>query len=43
MALIKCSECGQKLDKNSTVCPNCGYYKGEKKIKVAADKAEKKK
>ena len=25
MEVIKCSECGQKLDKNSMVCPNCGY------------------
>lgn len=25
MEVIKCSECGKKLNQNSMVCPNCGY------------------
>ena len=37
MALIKCSECGQKLDKNSTVCPNCGYKNKIKKCKKCGE------
>lgn len=25
MALIKCTECGNKVSTNARVCPNCGY------------------
>jgi len=40
LSLSKCSKCGQPV-KPHRVCPNCGTYKGEEKIKVRS-KVEKK-
>ena len=36
------SECPQCHEKKAThaVCPNCGYYNGEKKVLVKADKVK---
>ena len=34
--LVECPQC-HELKKNHMVCANCGYYDGEKKIKVASD------
>jgi len=48
---LECPECGEKM-RPHRVCPNCGYYKGEKRIKpkespekevVEEEKEEKKK
>ena len=42
--LVKCPKCGKPILPH-TVCPNCGYYKGEEVINVLKklDKKEKKK
>lgn len=37
--LIKCSNCGQKKRPHQ-VCPNCGYYKGEKVVTKKEKKAK---
>lgn len=40
--IAECPQCHeQKLEHR--VCGNCGFYKGEKKIKTASDKKDKKK
>lgn len=33
-----CSHCGETI-MNYSACPACGYYRGRKVLKVAADKA----
>lgn len=35
-ALVECSQC-HELKRAHSVCPNCGYYDGEKKVQVKAD------
>lgn len=34
-----CSHCGETIE-TYCVCPACGYYRGRKVMKVAADKAQ---
>lgn len=35
-ALAECPQC-HELKRSHAVCPNCGYYDGEKKVQVKAD------
>jgi len=35
--MAECPNC-HEMKLEHRVCPNCGYYKGEKKIEVASDK-----
>ncbi|MGN0838947.1 MAG: 50S ribosomal protein L32 [Pyramidobacter sp.] len=37
--MTACSHCGEMIPTYS-VCPACGYYRGRKVMKVAADKAQ---
>ncbi|BDF79053.1 50S ribosomal protein L32 [Pyramidobacter piscolens] len=37
--MTACSHCGEMIQ-NYCACPVCGYYRGRKVLKVAADKAE---
>ena len=34
--LVECPQC-HELRRAHAVCPNCGYYDGEKKVAVKAD------
>jgi len=34
--LVECPQC-HELKRSHAVCPNCGYYDGEKKVQVKAD------
>ena len=38
--LVECPQCHEKKASHA-VCPNCGYYNGEKKMLVKADKTKK--
>lgn len=38
--LMECPQCHEKKATHA-VCPNCGYYNGEKKVATKADKAKK--
>lgn len=38
--LTACSHCGEMIPTYS-VCPACGYYRGRKVMKVAADEEQK--
>lgn len=40
--LVECPNCHEKKASHA-VCPNCGYYDGEKKMLVKADKTKKSK
>lgn len=40
--IAECPQC-HEMKPEHCVCGNCGFYKGEKKIKVASDKKDKKK
>ena len=40
--LVECPNCHEKKASHA-VCPNCGYYDGEKKMLVKADKTKSKK
>ncbi len=40
MAKAKCSKCGTELEKNITICPNCGTKKERKKKKNEIDEKE---
>ena len=35
--LVECPQC-HELKRSHAVCENCGYYDGEKKVAVKADK-----
>lgn len=39
--LVECPQCHAKKPAHA-VCPECGYYDGEKKILVASDKKKEK-
>ena len=41
-ALVECPNCKEKKMAHA-VCPNCGYYDGEKKTLAKIDKKDKKK
>ncbi len=36
--MVHCTHCGEMIPTYSA-CPACGYYRGRKVLKVAADKA----
>lgn len=38
-SLMECPQCHEKKATHA-VCPNCGYYNGEKKVLVKADKTK---